>query len=260
MKIALAMLLFTLGLRAADTVAVTRYRDQDLIPIKTKIRFTTLIVLPKGEEISEVSCGDTAYWVIDGKDNVLHVKPAREGASTNLNIVLKSKAIYSFLLEEIGSKGTPDLKVVVGEDEVLRLREDKAALERHAIEVEAAHKVEVARMEAERHQVEADGKAAVERVEKEMPDRIAEFLSSLKFSYVCYDKSNVCLGAVFTTDEKTYVIGHLGLSPSIVGRFGTSAIIRNTDYQVHGNVYTIIGRTDELTIWSGGKRVTVYLR
>ena len=207
-----------------------------------------------------MSCGDTTYWVIDGKDNVLHVKPAREGAATNLNIVLKSKAIYSFLLEEIGSKGTPDLKVVVGEDEVLRLREEKAVLERRATEVEAAHKVELARMEAERHQIEADGKAAAERVEKELPDRIAEFLSGLKFSYVCYDKSNVCLGAVFATDEKTYVVGHLGLAPIIVGRFGKSAAFTNTDYQVHGDVYTIIGRTDALTIWSGGKRVTVYLR
>jgi hypothetical protein len=259
MKIAVTMFLLALGLSAADTVAVTKYRDQDLIPIKTKVRFTTLIVLPKGEEISEVSCGDTAYWVIDGKDNVLHVKPAREGAATNLNIVLKSKAIYSFLLEEIGSKGTPDLKVVVGEDEVLRLREEKAALERHAIEVEAAHKGEVTRLEAEGHRIEAEAKATVEQMEKDMPDRIAEFLSGLKFSYFCYDKTSVCLGAVFATEEKTYVVGHLGLSPYFVGRFG-KASVSNALYQFHGDVYTIIGRADELTIWSGGKRVTVFLR
>jgi hypothetical protein len=44
-----------------------------------------------------------------------HVKPAKEGSSTNLNLVTGSGAVYSFLLTEKAG-GTPDLKVYVNAD------------------------------------------------------------------------------------------------------------------------------------------------
>ena len=110
---------------------IQRLGDGDLILVRTKVRFTTLIVLPDGEEISEVTCGDKEYWVIEGKGSNVHVKPAKEGATTNLNVVSKSKAVYSFLLEEISgskarpSKAKPDLIVRVDQEEVSQLRKDK---------------------------------------------------------------------------------------------------------------------------------------
>src|SRR5438132_8705499 len=83
---------------------------RSLIPLQTKLRYTTMIVLPEGEEILDVVCGDKDFWVISATQNIAHVKPAKEGAATNLNLVTASGAIYSFLLTEV-KNGQPDLKV-----------------------------------------------------------------------------------------------------------------------------------------------------
>jgi type IV secretion system protein VirB9 len=70
-----------------------------------------MVVLPEEEEILDVVCGDRDYWVISATQNIAHVKPAKAGAETNLNLVTASGTIYSFLLTE--RSGPPDLKVYV---------------------------------------------------------------------------------------------------------------------------------------------------
>ena len=70
---------------------------RSLIPLQTRLRYTTMIVLPEGEEILDVICGDRDFWVISATHNIAHVKPAKEGAATNLNLVTASGAVYSFL-------------------------------------------------------------------------------------------------------------------------------------------------------------------
>ena len=35
-----------------------------LIPLQTRLRYTTMVVLPDGEEILDVICGDKDFWVI----------------------------------------------------------------------------------------------------------------------------------------------------------------------------------------------------
>ncbi len=87
---------------------------ESLIPLQTRLRFTTMIVLPDGEEILDVVCGDRDYWVISATQNIAHVKPAKAGAETNLNLLTTSGAIYSFLLSE--KTAPPDLKVHVDDD------------------------------------------------------------------------------------------------------------------------------------------------
>ncbi len=72
-----------------------------------------MIVLPDGEEILDVICGDKDFWVISATHNIAHVKPAKEGATTNLNLVAASGTVYSFLLTEKGGATLPDLKVYV---------------------------------------------------------------------------------------------------------------------------------------------------
>src|SRR5438309_8999004 len=87
-----------------------------LIQLQTRLRYTTMIVLPEGEEILDVVCGDKDFWVVNATQNMAHVKPAKEGTSTNLNLVTGSGAVYSFLLTEKSGSGTPDLKVYVNSD------------------------------------------------------------------------------------------------------------------------------------------------
>src|SRR5688572_7025663 len=89
---------------------------RSLVPLQTRLRYTTMIVLPDGEEILDVICGDRDFWVITATHNIAHVKPAKEGAATNLNLVTASGAVYSFLLAEKNGTATPDLKVYVSAD------------------------------------------------------------------------------------------------------------------------------------------------
>ena len=72
-----------------------------------------MILLPDDDEILDVVCGDKDFWVITATHNMAHVKPAKEGAATNLNLVTASGTVYSFLLTEKSGTGTPDLKVYV---------------------------------------------------------------------------------------------------------------------------------------------------
>src|SRR5688572_32804720 len=100
----------TTGIREVSTSA------RSLIPLQTRLRYTTMIVLPEGEEILDVICGDRDFWVISSTHNIAHVKPAKEGAATNLNLVTASGDVYSFLLTEKNGPSTPDLKVYVNAD------------------------------------------------------------------------------------------------------------------------------------------------
>lgn len=94
--------------------------DRSVIPLNTRLRYTSMIVLPDGEEILDVICGDRDFWVISAVQNVAHVKPAKAGAETNLNLVTARGTIYSFLLSERSAapaaQGFPDLKVYVTTD------------------------------------------------------------------------------------------------------------------------------------------------
>src|SRR6186997_3581770 len=85
--------------------------ERGVISLQTRLRYTTMVVLPDGEEILDVICGDRDFWVITATHNIAHVKPAKEGAATNMNLVTASGAVYSFLLSEKNGSGGPDLKI-----------------------------------------------------------------------------------------------------------------------------------------------------
>lgn len=89
--------------------------ERSVIPLNTKIRYTTMVVLPEDEDILDVICGDRDFWVISATQNIAHIKPAKEGAATNLNLVTATGMVYSFLLTE-GKTAQPDLKLYVKGD------------------------------------------------------------------------------------------------------------------------------------------------
>src|SRR5580704_2339060 len=72
-----------------------QYGEKDVVKLKTKVRFTTLIVLPQTEQILDFTCGDKEFWVVNGNQNFAYVKPAKEGTTTNLNLVTAAGNIYS---------------------------------------------------------------------------------------------------------------------------------------------------------------------
>src|SRR5690348_17552938 len=83
---------------AEARVRIVGYSQKDVIPVRTKLRYSTLIVLPKSEQILDFTCGDKEFWVVNGNQNFAYVKPAKAGAHTNLNLVTASGNIYSFVL------------------------------------------------------------------------------------------------------------------------------------------------------------------
>ena len=142
--------------------------ERSVIPLNTKLRYTTMVVLPQDEEILDVICGDRDFWVISATLNIAHVKPAKDGATTNLNLVTASGAIYSFLLTE-GKTTQPDLKVYVAADSNVARGKPKyysanqvAALQDELTEVKAAVQLTHAR-----------GEDAMASVRKDYPATLA---------------------------------------------------------------------------------------
>jgi len=100
----------------ADVAArIVKYSQTDIIPIRAKIRFSTLIVLPANEEILDFTTGDKDFWIINGNHNLCYLHPAQAGIRSDLNLVTASGHVYSFLLTEISkdSEADPDLKIFV---------------------------------------------------------------------------------------------------------------------------------------------------
>jgi type IV secretory pathway VirB9-like protein len=94
---------------------VVKYSKEDIVPVHTKLRFSTLIVLPEDEEILDFTTGDKEFWVINGAHNLCYVHPAKAGIRSNLNLITASGNVYSFLLTEISNQpnAEPDLKLFI---------------------------------------------------------------------------------------------------------------------------------------------------
>jgi type IV secretion system protein VirB9 len=89
------------------------YHARDLIALHAKVRYTTMIVLPDGEDIVEATCGDKEFWIVNARGAVAYVKPAKTASETNLNLVSVTGQVYAFRLTEVSLlKGAdPDLAV-----------------------------------------------------------------------------------------------------------------------------------------------------
>ena len=100
---------------AQDASARTvQYHSQDIIPIRAKVKYTTLIEVPPTEKIMEAATGDKDFWIVDVVGNFCFVHPAKQGISSNLNLITDKGNIYSFTLQDISaSMDSPDLKVIV---------------------------------------------------------------------------------------------------------------------------------------------------
>jgi type IV secretory pathway VirB9-like protein len=106
---------FTSVRAATDAARVVKYSKEDIVPVRAKLRFSTLIVLPDDEEILDFTTGDKEFWIINGAHNLCYVHPAQAGIRSNLNLVTASGHVYSFLLTEISKEPNtdPDLKIFV---------------------------------------------------------------------------------------------------------------------------------------------------
>ena len=109
------LLVSSIGVVAQDSARTVQYHSQDIIPIRAKVKYTTLIELPTTEKIMEAATGDKDFWIVDVVGNFCFVHPAKQGISSNLNLITDKGNIYSFTLQDISGSTTisPDLKVIV---------------------------------------------------------------------------------------------------------------------------------------------------
>ena len=75
------------GPDGAGRARTVTYSEHDVVGIQTRLRFTTVIVLPTTEKILDVVCGDKEFWPVSGAFNMAYVKPAKARATTDLHLV-----------------------------------------------------------------------------------------------------------------------------------------------------------------------------
>src|ERR1039457_2746858 len=95
-----------------QSARIVKYHANDIVSVRAKMRYTTLIELPSTEKIMQVATGDKDYWIIDTVGNYCFLHPAKEGIHSNLNLITDHGSVYSFTLDNVES-GDPDLKVVI---------------------------------------------------------------------------------------------------------------------------------------------------
>ncbi len=165
-------------------VPVPEEGEERIPRLHTRVRHTTVIVLPAGERILDFVAGDSEYWHLTGAANVAYLKPLAEDAATNLALVCESGRIYSFLVSESGEK-PPHLVVrVEAGAEAAALsgapgfvaRSEVSAYRRMAAEAVAA--AGTAREEAEAAIAEAG-----RRAETEIEAFRASYPERLRFEY-----------------------------------------------------------------------------
>lgn len=196
----------SLAASAQPTREVT-YDPHDIIHVNAHLRMTTVLILPESEEILDYVCGDKDFWVISGAQNLAYVKPAKAGATTNLNLVTAAGRIYSFVLVE-GDKD-PDLKVFVVSDpkQPIAARVSVRASASQELE-EANRQLAVARDEAQQARREAqDVKRTAERNAQDAIDRFkASYPFQIRFPYAFDARTKpFSVSAIYHDDRFTYI-------------------------------------------------------
>ena len=182
-----------IGALAQESARTVQYHSQDIIPIRAKVKYTTLIELPTTEKIMEAATGDREFWIVDVVGNFCFVHPAKQGIASNLNLITDKGNIYTFTLEDVSSSSkTPDLKVIV------------QPADRSAIVAAngPAQFVPAAQLEQSRQQIAA----LQSHVEQAVDEYKSAYPSQLKFDYVY--KANEApfdIQSIYHDDKFTYI-------------------------------------------------------
>jgi type IV secretion system protein VirB9 len=189
----LALVLSSFAALAQESARTVQYHSQDIIPIRAKVKYTTLIELPTTEKIMEAATGDKEFWIVDVVGNFCFVHPAKQGIASNLNLITDKGNIYTFTLEDVSSSSkTPDLKVIV------------QPADRSAIVAASgpAQFVPAAQLEQSRQQLAA----LQSHVEQAVDEYKSAYPTQLKFDYV-YKANEVPFNiqSIYHDDKFTYI-------------------------------------------------------
>jgi type IV secretory pathway VirB9-like protein len=226
---------------------IVHVSDRDVIPVRTRLRFSTMIVLPKDENILEIVCGDKEFWQISGAQNFAYVKPSKENSETNLNLITAAGNVYSFTLRE-GTEANlrPDLKIFVEPKEGM-LTAMKQAPRFVAASQVADYQDQIALAKAEADKAREEAQKAVAdaqaKAKQDLARAKAGLASTMVYDYAFKDQPGFNIQVMFHDEKFTYVVASPEEAPTIYEyRDGDPSMIQFT---FNGDLYTVpkvIGR------------------
>ncbi len=183
--------LAALTAHAQQTARIVHYHANDIVPIRAKMHYTTLIALPPTEKILEVATGDKDFWILDAVQNYCFLHPAKADLHSNLNLITDKGNVYSFTLDDDETQ-PPDLKVVIEPSDPSTL-----ASARGPEKFVSASEVTAARIQAKIAELHAQ--QAVEQFRANYP------VEHLVFDYKYKNKPPFDVQAIYHDDHFTYI-------------------------------------------------------
>ena len=185
-----------LGLVAAvahgqQQARIVHYHMNNIVQIRARMHYTTLIQLPPSEKIMEVATGDKDFWIIDALGNYCFLHPAKAGIQSDLDLITNKGNVYSFVLKDDES-AEPDLKVVIEPSDASSL-----AAADGVTKFVSESQVNVARAQAQIAETRAADE--VEQFRADYPTK------TLKFDYSYRNKPPFDVTAIFHDDRFTYI-------------------------------------------------------
>jgi len=251
------LLLWVVGTPAlaapSEGARVVTYSREEIISVRAKLRFSTLIVLPDNEEILDFTTGDKEFWIVNGAHNLCYVHPAQAGIRSNLNLITASGNVYSFLLTEISNEpnSQPDLKLFVQPKETPGSTNLSGYV--RADEVDAYRK-EIDRL---RFQTDEQIQAAHAQAAEQMNRFRSEFSTTLHFDFVLDKKASrepFLVSAIYRDDRFTYIRCDAREKPSLYElKDGKPNLV---NFQLENGVYIVPKLLDAGYLTVGKKKAT----
>lgn len=181
----------TMASAAPQTSRVVKYHPNDIIAVKARMHYTTLIQLPATEKIMQAATGDKDFWIIDLVANYCFLHPAKADIHSNLNLITDKGNVYSFTLDD-QEADTPDLKVIIEASDASTLTSGQ-----NLAKFVPADELATAQTEIRTAQARAQQQA--EQFRAEYPTK------TIKFDYIFRDKKPFDVAAIYHDDQFTYI-------------------------------------------------------
>ena len=192
---------------AMGTARVVKYGQDDIVTVHAEVRYSTLIVLPKNEDIIDFTTGDKDFWIINGAHNLCYLHPAKVGIRSNLNLITASGRVYSFLLDEVSNEPNvePDLKIFIEPKDQSGINTDAFAKDYVPASEVNAYKQEI---ESVRDEASTEVHAAQASAKKQLEKFRSEYPAKLQFDYQLNRKARrepFLVSAIFHDNHFTYI-------------------------------------------------------
>jgi type IV secretion system protein VirB9 len=252
----LAVITAVATLAEPGTGRIVKYSQQDIVPVRAKIRFSTLIVLPPNEDILDFATGDKEFWIINGVHNLCYVHPAKAGIRSDLHLVTSTGRVYSFLLTEVSNDPSiePDLKLFVEPKEESAIG-GSAGFENYV----RAGEAEAYKKELDALRVETDSQ--IHTSETNAANEVAKFRADypqkLQFDYVLDKKASAepfRVSIIYHDDAFTYIKCAAREKPALYEIKDGKPNLLN--FQLENGVYIAPKVIDDGYLVVGTKKVT----